>query len=347
MKTLATNPLLNMKRPYQILTKAVITAFVVSAIPSFAAPLPVAEPATEFELNYVSPMTKAIQLENELDRFAKSPDEFEIPPLLVRPQSCITGSVNFNPAKCTNGWTFKPNPFVTVTLGKVQGSVAASGRYCFDGKWYANGNLEGNVKNEVFVGLKSTNWIYFFSRSFRFKYDFGLKAEANIGVNGSFNFNANSQSYENAIFNLNVKGDLLGSVATPKVTVQKYSYFGDTGKYGWKDIALNSPTNGDYVDGISFEISAYGGVTFAGGYYWEVWDNDPDSSNDSEKQRWYGTITGRAGAKLKFKNTSGQEFGIDAYWSKPIKGKGVSVDSGDQFVSVDGATDRQLDQRPR
>jgi chorismate mutase len=64
-----------MKRPYQILTNAAITAVVFTAIPSFAAQVPAAVPAKEISLNYVSPLMKAIQLENELERSARPPFE--------------------------------------------------------------------------------------------------------------------------------------------------------------------------------------------------------------------------------------------------------------------------------
>jgi hypothetical protein len=337
-----------MKRPYQILTKAAITAVVFTAIPSFAAQVPAAVPAKEISLNYVSPLMKAIELENELERSAKSPVEVAMPTQpVVRAQNCINGNVAFNAENLTNGFEFKPYPYLTITLGKVQGSVTAWGQYCFNGSWRANGSGAVTVKNEVFVGLNSGNWRYFNNNNLRYKIEFGLKGEANIGATGNFDFSANSQSYEQASLNFDARGDLIASFVTPRLTIERWTYNGGSGSFSWVQLGLNGPTNGRYVDGISFEMSAYGALTFTGGYRWRGWDNDPDSSRDSEQQRWLGSITGRAGVKLKFKNVRGQEFESSLYWSAPLVGSGVSVNSGDQHVRVSDATDAELDKRPR
>ena len=337
-----------MKRPYQILTNAAITAVVFTAIPSFAAQVPAAVPAKEISLNYVSPLMKAIELENELERSAKSPVEVAMPTQQgVRAQNCINGNVAFNTANLTNGWSFRPQPYLTITLGKVQGSVTAWGQYCFNGSWRANGSGSVTVKNEVFVGMNSGDWRYLNNNNLRYKFEWGIKAEANIGATGNFNFSATSQSYEYASLNFDARGDLIASFVTPKLTIERWQRVPGSGSFSYVQLPIYAPTNGQYVDGISFEATAYGALTFTGGYRWKVWDNDPDSSRDSEQQGWNGSITGRAGVKLKFKNVRGQEFESSLYWSAPLVGSGVSVNSGDQNVTVSDATDAELDKRPR
>lgn len=344
-KLIPTNPreLRSAKRPYQILTNAVITAVVFTAMPSFAAPLPDAVPANKSSLKYVSPLMKAIQLENELERSAQSPVEVAIPTQpVVQPQNCINGTVAFNTKNLTNGWTFRPQPYLTVTVGKFQGSVQAWGQYCFNGSWRANGSGSISVKNEVFAGLNSGGSWKYLNNNLRYKFEWGIKGEGNLVANGDFDFSASSQSYEYASLSAEGRADLIVSLVAPKLTIERWTYNGGTGSYSWVQLGLNGPTNGQYVDGISFELTAYGALTFSGGSRWKVWDNDPNTTRDSEQQEWFGSITGRAGVKLKFKLRSGYEFPeAGFFWSGDV------VNSGPQHVGVSPATDKELDKRPR
>jgi len=341
------HPLLTVKRPYQILTNAVITAFVFTAIPSFAAPLTDAVPAKEVSLNYVSPLMKAIELENQLERSELSPVEVAIPPQQgVLPQSCINGRYAFNTAYFNNGWSHNPHPFVTITLGRLQGSVTASGQYCFDGSWRAFGRGSVNFKNEVLVGMNLPRWRYFNNGSFRYAFQCGLKGEANLYADANLDFSASSQSYETASLFLNARGELTVSLVTPKLTIQRWTWNGGSGSFSWVELPISGPTNGDYVNGVSFEATAFGSLVFEGGYNWQGIDNDPDSIRDGERHTLYGKITGRAGIKLKFQTSGGTEHEATFFWERPLTGGGVDV-GGSKWLYLNGSTDRELDKRPR
>jgi hypothetical protein len=285
---------------------------------------------------------KAIQLENELERSEQSPVEVAMPTQpVVQPQNCINGSVQFNTKNLTNGWSFRPYPYLTVTVGKFQGFIQAWGQYCFNGSWRANGSGSLTVKNEVFAGLNSGSWKYIFGNAYRYKFEFGIKGEGNLVASGDFDFQSSSQSYEYARLSQEVRGDLIASLVAPKLTIERRAYNGATGAYSWVQLPLNNPSNGQYVDGISFEATAFGSLSFAGGSRYEVWDNDPNTTRDSEQQEWYGSITGRAGAKIKLVRLNGSSHEYSFFWT------GDFVNSGPQHVGVSPATDKELDKRPR
>lgn len=338
-----------MRNYYPFLRKTAICIAVWTSVPAFGTPLPAGGPAGEKSLNYQSPLAKAIALENELTVYAADPSSRTANAIQPRSANCINGTVGFNSNNLTNGFSFKPYPSVNVTLGRFQGQLRATGRYCFNGDWRANGGGGITAKNEATVGLffpsGGDGWRYFENGSYRFKLEFGIKGNGDLGGYGAFDFQGSGFAYEYAKIVAGVRADFGVSFYTPKLTIQKRYWSG--GQYNWFQLPIYAPTNGQYVDGVAFELSAYGSLVLTGQYEWQCWDNDPDSSRDSEQRRLSGSIVGQAGVKAKFKLSSGRESEFSIYWSRAYASGGATIDSGYGYDPVNGATDYELDKRPQ
>jgi hypothetical protein len=336
-----------MKRPYQILTKAAITAVVFTAIPSFAAQVPRdAEPAMEVALKYVSPLAKTIALENELSLYDAPP---EAPAAIksVKPlnDGCVNASLAFSAGHLFGGFSYTPPayPFVTFNIARLQGFLRVRGQWCFDGNFNFTGSGYVGLKQEVFVGLAwpRNSWYTVRGTPYRWRVKFGLKLYADLGttpIAGQYTRTAYHNHYGRLVAAF--EEDFGVSFHTPVLEIQKWITNIETGSGTWLDLPSRAPTNGEWVDNIQFDVSVFGGLKFTQQIAWECYDSDPATPEDREQFKTTSSAVGQAGVKVKVKLANYGEVEKSIFWSQASNGSGVTLDSNWHHQKVDPHTEK-------
>ena len=300
---------------------------------------------------YISPLTRALELKNELAAGAPTPNAVSENNTsytkLTDKRSCFNGSLTYDVTNFSAGIPKKLPwaPSLDIKLAELTGKIDVTGRYCRNGKWDANGGGKLNCKVEAFYGISTGGWYKYAYGTRRFRVQFGIKGESNLSSSAEFRLSGSGWPYQYAMFRLGLGADLGISFLTPRLTVQKLNW-NDV----WVTIWDDGLFQGDYVDGAEFTFEAYGKGRIEGWYTWEVWDNDADKPQDSERHRVNATVSGDAGMKMKLKyNGRSSEINIRYSYAKELlnsSGKHAKYADKSTSTPVDDQTDHEVSRRP-
>lgn len=270
-----------------------------------------------------TPYMQALELESSLERvllLAKAPaitkESLTVDSNVATPMGQSTHSFSF---EVKNLWPLKTSKEmdngIKWVIGSWEGSVSGKVTHY----WGGNGNrykgtISGTVrwKNEISMSVQSP-YQEFAGGARRIKIETGVKAEVTPSASASlfldFRRPKNSAKYSTA--HATVGGGIKAGFAfiTPKLSFERY----DPG-LGWSHIPLYKTREGGWsANDYGFELNVGGSADGYCGYYWEIWDNDPDKDNDAEQNNW--DLSGKAGVDVKLEVKFSKKVYANYSWS--------------------------------
>ncbi len=320
-------------------------------------------PAEVIKMDYISPLSQAIALQDELNTYSVSPRLVATSALGPPPSGtggppvhrrAIALAFAFEMPKLFNKeYPWSPHPFVSCNFVPGNFKVSATGRYFYSNlEWEVAGEAELAANFSLFVGLSyprtSVKWQEFTvgNQKMRYKMEVGVKFSAKPGGKVTLDARGDfTDSSKQVTVNGGAICDFTAELVAPKIYIQKYVYQNTSSSgwpvFKWIDLPIYAPTNGIAVNGLVCEMTAFGKLALFGGVRYQCWDNFPNSDRsraNREEFELVGKVVGRCGAKVKIKVGNYPEFSKEVYWEQTIAGDGVTIDSGSLKSAIDPTT---------
>jgi hypothetical protein len=221
------------------------------------------------------------------------------------------------------------------------------------------GTARLKCRTEFIVGLESPEWKYFNNGNYRYKFALAIKGAADPTIAATVNFGGNfppsltARSSKTLELTAGIFTDLTLSVITPRLQIEKLEVrgrplarAGQTVTRSWIALPVYAPTNGQFVEGVNWEVSTVGKLTLSAAMEYIIDDEDSWVNSGEHEKSFTGSISGSLGAKIKIEIQGYLEYETEWFWPFLNEAGTVIINSGTEREGITPSMDREIDKRP-